>query len=259
MKNYSLLVASAVACSSLSAQIVIQEWNFTEDGSGLANRVSEQGLNAQFFDDPDPVAFDGGVTVQTASGFSGDRPLGISLSKANATSITISATIASFDFETAQDGATDYKFGIRLRDDATNTTFADLQFAEQDANDRVRLLGQATAGVAINDDISASPITYGITLDLVNDTYTYWIGTPTSGAETWESRFAAYTGALDISTIAGGVIDAVQWSGQGDAGADQFVIDQVQVSYVAIPEPSSYALIFAGAVAVFVVWRRKKQ
>ena len=115
MKKISILVASmAFALAPASAQTIIQQWDFTEDGSGLSNRISNQGLDAQHFDNPDPIAFDGGGTVQTASGFSGDRAIGISLTDANTASVILSVTLNSFDFST---GTADDLFGVRLRQD----------------------------------------------------------------------------------------------------------------------------------------------
>ena len=260
MKKTLLIVAttSVLAAHASTAATTLQEWNFTEDGGGLANNVSEQGLNSTFFDSPDPTAFDGGVTVTRGNGFSGDRLLGLALTDANAASVTISVTMASYDFSA---GTGETFFGVRLRNDAGNTTIGELKFQEQDANDRIRFLGTDTGaggvhGVALATDIGG-PITYGFTLDFVNDTYTSWIGTPTSDGSTWENRFAAHTGSIAGLGDTTDDIDSIQWTmGNTSPSTDPFVLDQVLVSYVAVPEPSSTALLGLGGLALIL--RRRK-
>lgn len=241
---------------AMGASVVIQEWNFTEDGAGLANdRNSEQGLNSQFFDSPDPVAFDGGLTVQRGPGFSGDRPLGINLDDSNTSIIEVSITMASFDFSA---GNLESNFLVRLREDATNTNVGVLELRRQERADpdpdRMRIHGDGVvAGIATSTDVLASSFTYGVTFDLQADTYTYWIGSPSSGSETWDSRFANHTGSIaGLGTTA---IDAIQWGINSHTTGDEFVLDQIQVSYTPIPE-SSIALL--GGLGVLGLLRRRR-
>ena len=253
MKHITIpFIVSLLLATISHASIIVQEWNFTEDGSGLSDRVSEQGLNAQFFDNPDPVAFDGGLTIQRGNGFAGDRPLGIALNDSNATEITLSVTLASWDFSA---GTIDTKFGIQFRNDTANSTITDLGFHKQDSNSRIRLTGTAVAGIAVDAE-SGGSITYGLTLDLVNDTYTYWIGTPTSDGSTWANRFAGHTGTITDLGVAD--IDAVRWSISNHTAGNQFVLDQVQIAYTAVPEPATIALLMGFAALGLVIYRRRQ-
>jgi hypothetical protein len=61
--------------------------------------------------------------------------------------------------------------------------------------------------------------------------YTYWVGTPDSGSETWASRDAGYTGDIDLSSV---TIDAVQWAWVNVAAGDTFTMDRIQISRDAI-------------------------
>ncbi len=257
-RTLNLLVLTSLFTfgASAYAQTVIQQWDFTEDGSGLSNRVSNQGLNATHFDDPDPVAFDGGLTVQTASGFSGDRAIGITLDDTNTSVATMSITLNSFNFST---GTADDNFRVRFRfdDGATdlNQTVGDLNFQKQDANSRIRLTGEAVAGVAVNAE-TGGPITYGMTLDFQADTYTYWIGTPTSDGSTWSSRFAAHTGSIAGLGTGNLRVDSLQWNTALTSG-NEYVLDQIQLSYTAVPEPSTVALLGMAFAGLWVMRRKK--
>lgn len=252
MKRPILSFASLFAAATLhcNGAVVLQEWNFTEDGSGIASQDSEQGLAVQFFGSPDPTSFDGGLTVTRGDGSSGDRPLGITLNDATTSKLYISVTLASFDFSA---GTSDQGLSVRVRNDAANSIGAQVDFVKQDANSRMRILGQAVGGIAIDAESSASSFTYGMTLDFVNDTYTYWIGSPSSGSETWVSRFANHTGT--ISNLGVTDLDAVQWSISNSTSGNQFVIDQIQISYDAIPEPTAALL---GGLGFLALLRRRR-
>ena len=157
MKKLPALIIASLALVQVASAAIVQEWNFTEDGAGLASKNSDQGLATGNFFADDPVASDGGLTVLLdGSNSSGDRALGIALNDSNALEVTFSVTLASFDFS---NGAGESDFTVRLRNDATNTPVADLSFRRQDANDRIRILGEAVAGVAVGAESSNTPIT----------------------------------------------------------------------------------------------------
>ncbi|NCG08478.1 MAG: hypothetical protein GWO81_02735 [Verrucomicrobia bacterium] len=236
--------------ASLQAQTVTQVWNFNEDGEGLASLNSESGTNTTFFGS-DAVASDGGLTINRASGNSGDISIGGSFNQANTSTLTLSVVLTSMDV--AVGGTTDF-FKINLRNDASNTKYASLSMTEHTAGLRI-VTDAGVAGVAVASN-TTGPITYGLTLDFLSDTYTTWIGTPTSNNSTWANRFgAAYTGTWDIGTE---TIDGLQWSVSDFSNANTIILDQVQISTVAVvPEPQTYAVI-AGVLAIGAVVLRRR-
>ena len=242
----TLLLSLAV---SLHAQTVAQSWEFTEDGSGAASLLSESGTPTTFFG-TDAALSDGGFTVGRANGNSGDVSLGGSFSEATTSTLTLSVSLIGMDVAV---GGTSDLFKINLRNDASNTKYASLSMTEHTAG--LRIVTEAgVAGVAVASN-TTGPITYGITLDFLNDTYTTWIGTPTSDNSTWANRFnATYAGAWDIGT---NVIDSVQWSITDYTNANFVTLDQVQVSTVAVPEPHTYSVII-GLIAVGAVLLRRR-
>lgn len=238
---------------TLHSQTVSQSWEFTEDGTtGLADIISEQGTNATFLG-TDTVANDGGFTISRNAGNSGDVSLGGSFSQANTSSLTLSISLISMDLTAG--GSGDF-FKVNLRNDATNTRYGGISLTEHSAG--LRLIADegdettALAGIAVSAS-STSAITYGITYDFLNDTYTTWIGTPTSDQSTWSNRFNNYTGAWNIGT---NVIDAVQWGISDFTNANVAVIDQVQISTIPIPEPQAYASLVGILVLGAALWRR---
>lgn len=239
--------------STLSAQYV-QTWDFNENGTtGIANKQSnEDSINSGFFG-TDPVAFDGGITGQTGDGnsFAGDLALGSAFNDSNTSTLTMSITLSSWDFSL---GTTDTGFGLRFRNDAGGTTISDLSFRKQDGNSRMRFTGTSVAGIVANAE-SGGALTYGMTLDFVADTYTYWIGTPEADGTAWESRFANHTGTIvGLGTVD---IDAIQFLYQSGTDGNQIVIDQIQVTQV-VPEPSAYALMGGILALSFVMVRRRR-
>jgi hypothetical protein len=234
MKNIvkNTLILVCISCWSAWGQNnIIEEWNFTEDGSGLASKLSEKGTDTGFFAD-DPVPSDGGLTVSQAQGFPADLNFGTTYNDANTRQLIMSVTLSSFDFSA---GTTNDAFGIRFRFDNppnnANTTIGELAFRKQDGTGSIVLAGSGLpVGVALKSE-SGGPITYGLTLDFVADTYTYWIGTPASDGSTWVSRDASYTGSItglgDSLTV-----DSMQWYIQNPSAGNQFVLDQVKITQV---------------------------
>jgi hypothetical protein len=225
------------------ADTVIQEWNFT-GGSLLSNT----GTNAGFFGAVPDLDGNDQYNVTRTNGNSGSVLLGTTISAANADSLTLSITLADFNFSTGNDQL----FAARFR--SGTTTIADLRWDAQTPNNRMRITGQAVGGVALNTTVSSTPITYGLTLSFADNTYTYWIGTPTSGAETWVSRFANYTGPLSLGSA---TIDNVNWGIDFYGSGNSFNLDQIQVSMVPIPEPSTFALTGLGACGLLLLRRRR--
>lgn len=248
MKSLLLPLALGFA-ASLQAQTISQVWNFNEDGDGLASLNSDSGTNATFFGS-DAVASDGGLTVGRLNGNSGDVSIGGSFSQSTTSTLTLSVSLIGMDV--AVGGTADF-FKINLRNDASNTKFASLSMTEHTAGLRI-VTDSGVAGVAVASNTTGA-ITYGLTLDFINDTYTTWIGTPTSSNSTWANRFnATYTGAWDIGS---NVIDSVQWSVTDYTNANFVTLDQVQVSTVAVPEPHTYSFIISVLAIGAVVLRRR--
>ena len=247
-KHYlPLLIGFAV---SLQAQSVAQSWEFTEDGTGIASLLSESGTPATFFG-TDAAASDGGFTIGRLNGNSGDVSIGGSFSEADTATMTLSVTLAGMDVSA---GGTSDLFKINLRNDTSNTKYASLSMTEHTAGLRI-VTENGVAGVAVAAS-STGPITYGITLDFQNDTYTTWIGTPESDNSTWANRFnATYTGTWDIGAS---VIDGLQWSVTDYTNSNYAILDQVQISTVAVPEPQAYGLIAGALILGAAVWQRRK-
>ena len=247
MKYYlPILLSFAV---SLHAQTVAQSWEFTEDGTGAASLLSESGTTTTFYGS-DAATSDGGLTIGRASGSSGDVSIGGSFSEADTATLTLSVTLVGMDV--AVGGTTD-KFNINLRNDASNTKYANLSLTEHTSG--LRAVTQAgVAGVAVASN-TTGPITYGLTLDFQNDSYTTWIGTPESDNSTWSNRFNAYTGEWDIGT---NTIDALQWNISDYTNNNFVILDQVQISTVAVPEPQAYGLIAGALILGAAVWQRRK-
>ena len=252
MKKIITMAAIMALIAMGASAAVIQEWNFTENGSGIASTSSETGLATGFFG-TDSVASDGAFTVDRANGTAGDVALGTTMNQSTYNSIEISVTLASMSVGSI---AGDDFFSVKLRTDVGNTVRADLTAKEQDGFDRIRMTGEAVGGVIVDAE-TMGPITYGITLDLQNDTYTYWVGTPTSDGSTWASRYANYTGAWDIGDAD---IDAVQWAvtGFSDGGGtgNELLLDQIKITAEVIPEPATLGMVAAFGGAILFIRRR---
>jgi len=241
------LVLVGYATTTSAQTTVIQEWNFT--GGSL---LSESGTNATFFGTVADIDGNDQYQVTRGDGTSGAVLLGTTINASMADLLTVSVTLSDFDFSNGNEQL----FGVRFR--SGTTTISDLRFDAQSVlsgapADRIRLTGTAVAGVAVNATDSASPITYGLTLDFDNNTYTYWIGTPTSDASTWISRFANYTGAIDLSSVS---VDGLQWNISNFGAGNYFNLDQIQVTTTTVPEPTSAALLGLGGLAVVMLRRR---
>jgi hypothetical protein len=237
---------------AVGQETIIQEWDFT--GGSL---LSESGTNATFFGNQVETPDDGTddqYLVTRANGFSGSVPLGTALDALNTDLLTVSVTLSDFDFSIGND----QWFGVRFRSGTAN--ISDLRFDAQTAAqsgtiDRMRLTGTAVAGIALDATASTEPITYGMTLNFVDNSYTYWIGTPASDASTWVQRFDGnYTGFLDLSSV---TIDGLQWAIQNHQVGESFNMDQIKVFTSVIPEPSTFALTGLGALGLALLRRRR--
>jgi hypothetical protein len=250
MKHYLLIFLSLVV--SLHAQTIAQSWEFTEDEAGLAGLLSESGTSTTFFS-TDATASDGGHTIGRANGNSGDVSIGGSFGEADTATMTLSVTLVGMDVSDPLSADNDL-FKINLRNDASNTKYASLSMTEHTAGLRI-VTENGVAGVAVASP-TTGPITYGITLDFQNDTYTTWIGTPESNNSTWANRFGAtYTGDWDIGT---NVIDGLQWSVSDYTNDNYVILDQVQISTVAVPEPQAYGFMVGALILGAALWQRRK-
>jgi hypothetical protein len=245
-----LLAAASVTVNSSAA--IIQEWNFT-----AGSLLSESGTNAGFFSTgavvPD-VDGNNQYNVTRLNGNSGSVLLGTSISAANASSVTMSVTLAGFNFATGNDQS----FSARLRSGTTliGEVSWDAQTAASSGTiDRMRLTGSAVAGVALNATTSATPITYGLTLSFTDNTYTYWIGTPTSDNTTWVNRFVNYTGPMALGAV---TLDNAQWGIANSFSGNSFNLDQIQISTTPVPEPSAIALTGLSVMGMALLRRRSK-
>jgi hypothetical protein len=267
MKKLLLLLAAASGLPFASnSQTVVQQWDFDEDGSGIASLISDQGTNASFFSAGGNVetAFDGGYTVNRSSGFSGNIPLGGTFNDANTSSITVSVTLASFDFTAGTD--TSPAFQIRLGDSTIpQTNVAVFSFARNSTNMRLQVNNAIGSTATVNGgtvlgSLTGGTVTYGATFDFVGDTYTLWVGTPSSDGSTWGDRLAAHTGSIANLGVAGtGSISSVSWGWANITAGNNMVLDQVLVTQVAaIPEPSALAALAGLGALGFVVSRRRR-
>ncbi len=240
----SVTAASQLFNATNASSQVIQEWNFT--GGSL---LSESGTNAGFFGTVPDTDGNDQYNVTRGNGNSGSVLLGTSISAANASSLTLSITLADFNFANGNDQF----FAARFR--SGSTSIGDIRWDAQIATpNRMRITGMAVGGIALNSTVSSSPITYGMTLSFADNTYTYWIGTPASGPETWVSRFANYTGPVALGSA---TIDNVNWGIDFFQAGNSFNLDQIQISMVPIPEPSAIALAGAGMVGLLLIRRRR--
>jgi hypothetical protein len=240
-----LLVAVSVAINASGD--IIQEWNFT--GGSL---LSESGTNAGFFGTVPDIDGNNQYNVTRGIGNSGSVLLGTSISAANASSVTLSVTLAGFNFATGNDQS----FSARLRSGTTSIGEVswDAQTAAASGSiDRMRLTGSAVAGVALNATASATPITYGLTLSFTDNTYTYWIGTPTSDNTTWVSRFVNHTGPMALGSV---TLDNAQWGIANFGTGNSFNLDQIQISTTPVPEPSTVALTALSVMGLALLRRR---
>ena len=76
-----------------------------------------------------------------------------------------------------------------------------------------------------------------------------------SDNSTWANRFNAPTGTWDIGAS---VIDGLQWSVTDYTNSNYAILDQVQISTVAVPEPQAYGLIAGALILGAAVWQRRK-
>lgn len=223
MKNFTMFAAGLFGFVLGASAEVLEEWNFTRGSMKSGN-----GVNATFFSSVADQDGDDQYLVTRGNGYSGNISLTQNTdasSVANTKEITVSVTVASFDFS----AGADYAFGVTLRDG--NESIGVLKFDAIPADDkgpaRTRLIGTAIAGIVLDNVVSESPVTFGLTLNFEQNTYTYWVGTPSADKKAWQNRYKAYTGDLDLS---GASIDALRWSIEKAVEGNSMKLDQIQVS-----------------------------
>ncbi len=249
MKTKLVITVVYACCCCLASAAIIDVWNFTGGSTTSSNGASLSFLTTS----PETPDIDGNnqLNVTRGNGTGANISLGGSYSTNNTKNITVSITLADFDFSKSNNQA----FGFEFRSGATTVTKLKLDtIATPTPNTRLHTLtGSTVAGIAINSAVTTAPLTYGLTLNFEANTYTCWIGTPTSDGSTWASRYGVHTGTLNLETVN---IDSFRPTLENHATGDRFNIDQLQISYEAIPEPATLGLVFIGGILVITMRRR---
>ena len=227
MKKITFLLFAMLSVIVFGQTTDVQTWNFDNsdlsvqgNNTGMASwgTLSATNFNLNKIDD----------------GFGSTNAPGFDIALTDNLEITVSVTTDAWNFDL---DAGNHEFRINLRNSSGDNQ-AQLNLIGRSANTRTTMGGSIggvsrNAGVVVFNEVNASPLTYGLTLsynlasDPNDDTYTYWIGTPTSGSGTWGNRFAEHTG-----TIAGGidVIDTVAFAWIGSDGDNNIILDQFSIT-----------------------------
>jgi hypothetical protein len=217
---------------------IIEQWNFTGD-SLVGDNGNDLGgffTNAGNVDTPGNDTW----TLNRSQGFGGNTLSGLNLNSSNADLVTMSYTISSWDLS---NGNNNVKFLMRLKNDATPTPqiVGTLEFRTSDVGSApavpsTTLVGSGydgsssgsflNAGVLTSAKTGSSPFTVGVTLDLANETYTFWVGDPDGDdGSAWENRYIGYTGT--IPGLSAQTIDSLSFGFQNVAAGDFVEIDQI--------------------------------
>jgi hypothetical protein len=255
----ALLLASL---SAKSQETVIAVWDFdgsnTEISGGTLSSSSLHLYNLAWltqdfsFDGIGDDPGDDAITISNTNGlrFSGGLAQGLSISG----NYKVNLSIAFNSWKISPNSNS--SFQIRFRDD-DNKVVGSIKLQENLVDgvfdgDKTRALGnvydsslqagsQKAAGHFGSGSLDYStPVTIGLSLNFVNDTYSYWTESPNSpvNGKEFNYDFSAISGNMPTS-LAGVIIDNIQFGVKAE-NDDFFTIDQIKISteeYSSTPTP----------------------
>ena len=254
-----LIFAFVLASLSVKSQeTVIAVWDFDQSSTEISGGTLSSGslnsstltwlTNNSYSDDPS----DNAITIMNTNGlrFSGVLAQGLSVGGSG----IINLSIAFNNWQITPNSNS--SFQIRFRD-TDNKVVGSIKLQENSVDgvfdgDKTRALGnvydsnsqagsQKAAGHFGSGSLDYStPVTIGLSLNFVNDTYSYWTEAPNSPVNGKEFiyDFPAISGNMPTS-LQGVTIDNIQFGVKAENG-DFFTIDQIKISageYSSTPTP----------------------
>ena len=253
-----LVILFLASLSAKSQETVIAVWDFDLSSTEISDGTLSSGslmfsnltwlTNNSFSDDPN----DNAITITNTGGlkFSGGLAQGLSVGCSGI--INLSITFNNWQITPNSNSS----FQIRFRS-PDNKVVGSIKLQENLVNgefdgDKTRALGnvydsnlqagsQKVAGHFGSGSLDYStPVTIGLSLNFVNDTYRYWTEEPNSPVNGNEFiyDFAAISGNMPTS-LQGVTIDNIQFGVKAEGG-DFFTIDQIKISageYTSTPTP----------------------
>jgi hypothetical protein len=224
--------AIALVLEDAIPSTLIEEWNFSSD-----SLIGENGTNiGSFFTGGGNADVSGNDTwtLNRASGFSGNILTGLNLNASNTEILSLNFTLSSWDLSNGSSGE---RFLIRLRNpsDEVVGTLEIRGFDLSGTTPGTGLSGNGydgspsgsflNGGILSNGRTGSSPVTVGLSLDLANETYTFWLGSPADDGSKWENRYTSYTG--NIPGLSSQTIDSLSVGFPSVAPGDFVEIDRI--------------------------------
>ena len=253
-----LVILFLASLSAKSQETVIAVWDFDLSSTEISDGTLSSGslmfsnltwlTNNSFSDDPN----DNAITITNTGGLNFSGGLAQGLSVGGSGIINLSITFNNWQITPNSNSS----FQIRFRS-PDNKVVGSIKLQENLVNgefdgDKTRALGnvydsnlqvgsQKVAGHFGSGSLDYStPVTIGLSLNFVNDTYRYWTEEPNSPVNGNEFiyDFAAISGNMPTS-LQGVTIDNIQFGVKAEGG-DFFTIDQIKISageYTSTPTP----------------------